>query len=1415
MMRLGKVIALLAFLFPLPVTATAEPLVQIQYHPDPCQEIAAIAEGETATVGKVTISLQPFYYAACERVREQIVDSIKARATVLRGDLETEFKVRASTLYDRFLTWLHDLVDKQAGPAGLTAEEREQFYRAWLQSPDQDLSIYVNAYMAEKMPDVQAALERYQKDSSREIVTGLQALWDEARKKLEALDAAYDDLKDAEPETKYTDILEKHGLSGEWIDRLGNYEAQFDLLDKSYGLLDTARVIHSAFTADTYAGRLEGMFSLMEKFGGYLSDSRVPGVSLLGTLVQSYGKIAKETLARANALKLLIRAREGYCVGLATHTLDDARGRAFKALVGDGIQACPLNENLPLLKDIYVQSEPEDLSQLYFWLDGAFIKGRENGGGASAVNKAQAFIRDAADIGFSDYVGKDADMATIASVYNTPYGPQDYLTDLPGHRAVPGLAGIISEGDAVIDAIGERIRALRTGLALDSFCDDAAFERLLDSEASLKLSAYPLDDTNQLGRLKVSYALGFIQQHREIAGGTATRTEAYRRYREIWERLKLLSVVRIEGQLLDESRKGGACDRCGMAPVTVRVSNGSEMTGCKVPNADAQGRFTARIVTRSTEVSIDPAATVGDITSKPAIIDARHLDLTGVRPPFVRQFSVNLFMPFVAGEDLTDALNVLRGLHGAVMEAAASGRIACSAGHMAYSELKTAAGTLANRITALEQEVDKRSPQLAALERAGERSRQLADEAQRAAQAVADAKQKAEAAALTACDRAAELRKETDEALQRRNLTEIRSAVTGAKLQARTATNEDRKAQDAASATEELVQTSLPTIEEIGAVPARIAAMASEKGGLQGTADDGTARRAALGEAVRSIEAIVPRAEAAHRAVLSLAAKAGTEDADTAIAETDRLLAEIHAAAGELAGCSEQLDKASAVAMSEGGLLAERLERLSQRIHPIGSRNGGPALIDALRSAASSARASADVSEIFAEATTAAAGDAARCLALGESALTTDRTDDNAAAAEAAIAQCRFEDARRLLEGMTGSPRYTELAASYQAAVDREGQTKADYDRAQALYQAGTIDAALDALRKARANTQCDNFRIAIDSATTKIEAGANDPLTSAIRAAIDSCDFTAARDGLATLSAAGHPLVAELRASYESAVDRETQTQALWDQARTLNGENKTTEAVAVLRSARSNTRCGAFASRIDRALAALGATQPGPPSDVTAVMNWEQPWSGTIKLTQLQINGATTSLPSAVQMLDRDWRRAKAQAERQSDGIKGIGTMLASPIGEAIVGAAKATLDVLDQGIPMGFALTAQEDGFRVVPVGEIDPGMQKNVDRIPLLKPEEERLLQASYTNPIGSLSLNVSMRAADTFDQVELQIELEGRRPPDDDAGSEIRTVKLTISGSLKPGWIPTSLLATEITTRFQSAMKRYASKPSNP
>ena len=106
MRHAGRILVVLLMLAAGAVSALAESVLIVEYHHDPCREIAKAGRDKTATIGKVTISYEPVYYAACERVRTSIVDSIKARADQLRGDLETELQSRVAPIYDGFLKWL-------------------------------------------------------------------------------------------------------------------------------------------------------------------------------------------------------------------------------------------------------------------------------------------------------------------------------------------------------------------------------------------------------------------------------------------------------------------------------------------------------------------------------------------------------------------------------------------------------------------------------------------------------------------------------------------------------------------------------------------------------------------------------------------------------------------------------------------------------------------------------------------------------------------------------------------------------------------------------------------------------------------------------------------------------------------------------------------------------------------------------------------------------------------------------------------------------------------------------------------------------------------------------------------------------------------------------------------------------------
>lgn len=126
MMRWSALLLALCALLTAGQAGTAQETVfRVEYHSDPCQAAAAYGKDKQASVGGLSVSLETFYYAACERVREQVVDSITARLQQLRSDLEGEALNRVRPIYDGFVTWLslelYDRLseaDKAAADAG-------------------------------------------------------------------------------------------------------------------------------------------------------------------------------------------------------------------------------------------------------------------------------------------------------------------------------------------------------------------------------------------------------------------------------------------------------------------------------------------------------------------------------------------------------------------------------------------------------------------------------------------------------------------------------------------------------------------------------------------------------------------------------------------------------------------------------------------------------------------------------------------------------------------------------------------------------------------------------------------------------------------------------------------------------------------------------------------------------------------------------------------------------------------------------------------------------------------------------------------------------------------------------------------------------------------------------------------------
>ena len=446
--RATRVAALLApLLVPLPAGSAPprqERAVTVTVE-DPCPALAARGKGKSVRIGGVAFDLEALYFASCDYLKGQITESVESGADEIKGKFSEGAWGAAEAAYKDFLAWLRPVAARELGldPA---SPGFDVSLRAWVTDPNTAIAPLVDAFLAEGSPRVAALLERVQGDTSREIAEGLGTLWEDAKDRFERFNRAYAEIE-RDPKTPYADILVNWGLSGPWLEKFQSYEHRFNVFDDRTRLLDASKTLYEALSAERRRDRIAGLFSLLGTVGDAAERSDVPGVSFFGQVVALYGQMANELLRKVNALEDLLRRREGYCIGLATHTLEEARSLAFRRQFGEGLQACPVDPKLPLEQAVYQQTEPADADQLYFWIEGEgrFVRGQERGGGMGAVLVARRLIGEGAELGFMELSEKKDDVATVAAFYNTPY-----------HDALygDGLAGVWSEAVATINGIG-------------------------------------------------------------------------------------------------------------------------------------------------------------------------------------------------------------------------------------------------------------------------------------------------------------------------------------------------------------------------------------------------------------------------------------------------------------------------------------------------------------------------------------------------------------------------------------------------------------------------------------------------------------------------------------------------------------------------------------------------------------------------------------------------------------------------------------------------------------------------------------------------------------------------------------------------------------------------------------------------
>lgn len=599
--------------------AWAESTLVLTYE-DPCPMFAAMGRDQMVGVAGLKVSLEPLYFGTCTYLKEQINTAIDNKMKSIQGEFEAAAQGAAQEVYVDFQHWLKEIVAARLG-MNPNDPKFEPHFQEWLNHPDKEIEFYVNAFLNDQYPRIHELVRRCQQDNSREMISGLHTLWKEAKDRLNKLTQAYKQIE-ADPKADYTKILRDLGFSGSYLVKFKSYEQRFNAFNSKYRIVEAAKVLYEAFEAKDHRGKIGGLFKLLETVGDIAYRSDIPGVSLFGQIIKAYGQVANEMLEQVNALERLIREREGFCIGLATHTIEEERNKAFIASFGRGIRICPMDPKRPILKDIYQQAQPGNVNQLYFWIEkkGAFVKGSPTGGGIGAVRKAQEILRGAEEIGFTELKGKDTDLATIAAFYNTPFNDKKHGN---------GLNGLWQEAVTTINGIASRLGALGRGLAEEdgAGCSSDKLYEALERECRVNARVFPRHET-QVRKLQLSYALGYIAEYNPQALPNRRSVNAYERYLAVWQCLKPMSVLIIEGKVRRSGSLNEPCLECGDALISLRPFDGYELPGCEVGRADALGKFSTRVYTWTPNLSIRIAAFLENgLISEVLTIDRRSVKM--------------------------------------------------------------------------------------------------------------------------------------------------------------------------------------------------------------------------------------------------------------------------------------------------------------------------------------------------------------------------------------------------------------------------------------------------------------------------------------------------------------------------------------------------------------------------------------------------------------------------------------------------------------------------------------------------------------------------------------------------------------------------------------------------------------------
>ncbi len=540
----------------------------------------------------VSIDVKKVFMTKCGEYRDKLIEQAKQPITDAQAQAKQGLDAAVANARNMFLSWVAEKFrdkiiptlppDIQANydPNSPLIQAKAQ---AWLKQPGQEISTYVNEYIQVHAPSIAQLIAVYsdlKAGESAQIISGMKAILQKAQDRLQRFVQAKKEIE-ANPETPYTEILEKYGFSGAWLDKFKQYEGQINALDAATNMKAVVFTTVEAFQTDDPKIKIEKMFDIMDAMSSAASNSQIPLVSLMGDIVNNMAQVAKKMLAEVRSLGELLKKRAAYCEGTGAPG-DDMRSRILDKR---GILACPLSYSTLPWRNIYETIEPQQ-GQLLFWDGSQFIDGRPEGGFKEGLQQTMKLMTAAKALGYSVNTG---DIQSIAKVYNTP----------------GGIPALMKEGSHVIGDIASQAQRLKQAMGTKGVCSQASIIHQVEAITGLNLQAF-LNELESEGqsRLITTYAASYVAKQGGFGDVGGQRTQAYERYKAIHEKLKSVQLMIIDGSVRSQTNPQGACQKCAKAIINAKPVGAVEVRGCEVWQANDVGNFVMHLV------GTQPAATV-------------------------------------------------------------------------------------------------------------------------------------------------------------------------------------------------------------------------------------------------------------------------------------------------------------------------------------------------------------------------------------------------------------------------------------------------------------------------------------------------------------------------------------------------------------------------------------------------------------------------------------------------------------------------------------------------------------------------------------------------------------------------------------------------------------------------------------